>query len=98
MTNEFVPDVVISRLPWYLQILNHMAKEGLHTVSSSMLADRMGSSAAQVRKDLSFFGEFGKQGTGYSIYLLIDQLQKILNLDQIWQVVIVGVGDLGVLW
>ena len=95
MTHEFVPDVVISRLPWYLQILNHMAKEGLHTVSSSMLADRMGSSAAQVRKDLSFFGEFGKQGTGYSIYLLIDQLQKILNLDQIWQVVIVGVGDLG---
>lgn len=95
MTDTSVPDIVISRLPWYLQTLNQMAKEGLHTVSSKMLADRLGSTAAQIRKDLSFFGGFGKQGTGYSIYYLIEQLQKILNLDRVWQVAVVGAGDLG---
>jgi redox-sensing transcriptional repressor len=95
MTNEIVPAIVISRLPWYLQTLNQMAKEGLHTVSSTMLAERVGSTAAQIRKDLSYFGGFGKQGTGYSIYTLIDQLQQILNLDRVWRVAIVGAGDLG---
>jgi len=95
MTEEVVPDIVISRLPWYLQTLNQMAKQGLHTVSSKMLAERLGTTAAQIRKDLSFFGGFGKQGTGYSIYFLIEQLQKILNLDRVWQVAVVGAGDLG---
>jgi redox-sensing transcriptional repressor len=95
MTDENVPDIVISRLPWYLQTLNQMAKEGLHTVSSKMLADRLGTTAARIRKDLSYFGGFGKQGTGYSIYYLIEQLQRILNLDRIWQVVVVGAGNLG---
>lgn len=95
MTEEAVPDIVISRLPWYLQTLNQMAKEGMHTVSSKMLAERLGTTAAQIRKDLSFFGGFGKQGTGYSIYYLIEQLQKILNLDRVWQVAVVGAGDLG---
>jgi len=95
MTEESVPDIVISRLPWYLQTLNQMAKEGFHTVSSKMLAERLGITAAQIRKDLSSFGGFGKQGTGYSIYYLIEQLQKILNMDRIWQVVVVGAGDLG---
>ena len=95
MPEETVPDVVIGRLPWYLQTLNQMAKEGLHTVSSKMLAKRLGRTAAQIRKDLSYFGGLGKQGTGYSIYYLIETLQKILNLDRIWQVVILGAGDLG---
>ena len=95
MTDISVPDIVISRLPWYLQTLNQMAKEGLHTVSSKMLAERLGSTAAQIRKDLSYFGGFGKQGTGYSIYFLIEQLQKILHLDRIWQVAVVGAGNLG---
>lgn len=95
MNNDDVPDIVISRLPGYLQVLNQIAKEGKHTVSSKMLADRLGSTAAQIRKDLSFFGGFGKQGTGYSVYHLIEQLQLILNLDRIWQVAVVGAGDLG---
>ncbi|MDY6994553.1 MAG: redox-sensing transcriptional repressor Rex [Pseudomonadota bacterium] len=95
MIEGSVPDVVISRLPRYLQTLNQMAKEGLRTVSSKMLAERLGITAAQIRKDLSFFGGFGKQGTGYSIYYLIEQLQRILNLDRIWQVAVVGAGDLG---
>jgi len=95
MTEVVVPDVVISRLPWYLQTLNQLARQGMHTVSSKELADRLGITAAQIRKDLSYFGGFGKQGTGYSIYYLIEQLQKILNLDRVWQVVVVGAGDLG---
>lgn len=95
MTDDFVPDVVISRLPWYLQTLNQMARAGMHTVSSKMLAERLGTTAAQIRKDLAYFGGFGKQGTGYPIYNLIEQLQKILNLDRIWQVAVVGAGDLG---
>jgi redox-sensing transcriptional repressor len=95
MTEAAVPDIVISRLPWYLQTLNQMARQGLHTVSSSMLAERLGTTAAQIRKDLSYFGGFGKQGTGYSIYYLIEQLQMILNLDRVWQVAVVGAGDLG---
>ncbi len=95
MAEDFVPDIVIRRLPSYLQTLNQMAKEGLHTVSSVMLAERVGTTAAQIRKDLSYFGGFGKQGTGYSIYVLIEELQKILNLDRIWKVAIVGAGNLG---
>lgn len=95
MTKDLVPDIVIRRLPWYLQTLNQMAKEGLHTISSKKLAEELGITAAQIRKDLSFFGGFGKQGTGYSIYYLIEQLQNILNLDRIWQVAVVGAGDLG---
>jgi len=95
MTNIIVPDIVIDRLPRYLQTLNQMAKEGLHTVSSSVLAARLSTTAAQIRKDLSYFGGFGKQGTGYHIYDLIEELQKILNLDQIWRVAVVGAGNLG---
>ena len=96
MTEEIiVPDIVIRRLPWYLQTLNQLAREGMHTISSKALAEHIGSTAAQIRKDLSYFGGFGKQGTGYSIYYLIEQLQKILNLDRIWRVAVVGAGDLG---
>ena len=95
MTAENIPDIVVSRLPSYLQTLNQMAKEGYHTVSSKMLADRVGVTAAQIRKDLSHFGGFGKQGTGYPIYHLIEELHKILNMDRIWQVAVVGAGDLG---
>lgn len=95
MTAEIIPDIVVSRLPSYLQTLNQMAKEGFYTVSSKMLADRVGVTAAQIRKDLSHFGGFGKQGTGYPIYHLIEELQKILNMDRVWQVAVVGAGDLG---
>lgn len=95
MKDDFVPDIVISRLPLYLQVLNHMAKEGLHTVSSKVMAARLGTTAAQIRKDLSYFGGFGKQGRGYQIYYLIEEIQKILNMDRIWQVAVVGAGDLG---
>ena len=95
MTKEVVPDIVISRLPRYLQCLNLMAKEGLYIVSSGVLAERLGPTAAQIRKDLSYFGGFGKQGSGYPIYSLIEALQEILNFDRIWQVAVVGAGIVG---
>ncbi len=90
-----IPDIVVGRLPRYLQALEHMLKDGIKTTSSQELGNNIGISAAQIRKDLSQFGEFGKQGTGYSIRFLIDQIQAILHLNQPWKLALVGVGDLG---
>jgi redox-sensing transcriptional repressor len=72
-----------------------MRDEGLEITSSQELGERLGISSAQIRKDLSQFGEFGKQGTGYHIDFLIEQLRRILHVDQIWDVALIGVGDLG---
>ena len=90
-----VPDIVIGRLPLYLRALTYLAEEGRETVSSQELGDRLGISSAQIRKDLSHFGEFGKQGTGYSIQFLRQQLRRILHLEEEWEVALVGAGDLG---
>lgn len=90
-----IPDIVVSRLPRYLQTLEQMIEEGKQSTSSQELGERIGISAAQIRKDLSHFGEFGKQGTGYSIPYLVDQLIIILRVKQIWEIAIVGAGDLG---
>jgi redox-sensing transcriptional repressor len=90
-----IPDIVISRLPIYLRALSRMALEGLDVTSSQELGKRLGISSAQIRKDLSHFGEFGKQGTGYQIKYLTGQLRRILKVEQEWAVALVGVGDLG---
>ena len=91
-----IPDIVIGRLPIYLRELNQMAlTEGMVTTSSQELGRRLDISSAQIRKDLSHFGEFGKQGTGYHIEYLIDQLQKILHLTKEWNVAVIGAGYLG---
>jgi redox-sensing transcriptional repressor len=90
-----VPDIVVGRLPLYLRSLTQMQEEGLEITSSQELGARLGISSAQIRKDLSQFGEFGKQGTGYHIDFLITQLRRILNVDRVWDVALVGVGDLG---
>lgn len=90
-----IPDIVIGRLPVYLRALQHMASESRQVTSSQELGERLGISAAQIRKDLSQFGEFGKQGTGYNIQYLSTQLQEILNVDRVWNVAIVGAGDIG---
>lgn len=93
---EEIPDIVIGRLPIYLRALVYMAEErNKVTTSSHELGLRLGISSAQIRKDLSHFGEFGKQGTGYHIKYLIDQLRQILHLEQDWPVVLVGAGYLG---
>ena len=90
-----IPDIVIGRLPVYLRALSFMAMAGQEITSSAELAERLGISSAQIRKDLSHFGEFGKQGTGYRISHLQDQLRKILKVDREWAVAVIGVGDLG---
>ena len=95
MNSENVPDIIVSRLPVYLRALQRMAENGVMTTSSQELGDNVGISAAQIRKDLSQFGEFGKQGTGYNIPFLIDHLCKILKVDRSWNVVVVGMGELG---
>lgn len=93
---EQIPDIVIGRLPIYLRALSHMVQEDEKTTTSSHeLGERLGISSAQIRKDLSHFGEFGKQGTGYNIKYLIDQLRQILHLAQEWPVVLVGAGYIG---
>lgn len=91
-----IPDIVIGRLPIYLRELTRLAEEeGKLNTSSHELGKRLGISSAQIRKDLSHFGEFGKQGTGYHIKYLIEQLLDILNLDKEWDVALVGAGFLG---
>jgi redox-sensing transcriptional repressor len=90
-----IPDVIVGRLPLYLRALAQMAKEGKEITSSQELGERLGISSAQIRKDLSQFGEFGKQGTGYNTAFLADQLRRILKVDRVWDVVLVGLGDLG---
>jgi len=95
MEDKFVPNIVVGRLPLYLRTLQLMNQEGRRVTSSQELGERLGISAAQIRKDLSQFGEFGKQGTGYNIDFLTDQLRQILSVNQVWDVAIVGIGDVG---
>jgi redox-sensing transcriptional repressor len=90
-----VPDIVIGRLPIYLRALNHLLDQGLTITASKELAHRLGISSARIRKDLSHFGEFGKQGMGYDIAYLRDQLGSILKVDRAWTMALVGAGDLG---
>ncbi len=95
MEDKLVPNIVVGRLPLYLRTLQLMNQEGRRVTSSQELGERLGISAAQIRKDLSQFGEFGKQGTGYSIEFLTKQLREILNVDKVWDVAVVGIGDVG---
>lgn len=95
MNTEKIPDIIIGRLPIYLRALQRMADKGIKTTSSQELGEHVGISAAQIRKDISQFGEFGKQGTGYSIQFLLDKLREILKVDRIWDIVVVGAGDMG---
>jgi redox-sensing transcriptional repressor len=95
MNEKTIPDIIVGRLPLYLRALQHMVVENRRTASSQELSERLGISAAQIRKDLSQFGEFGKQGTGYEISNLIQELLKILKVDKTWDIVVIGAGDIG---
>ena len=95
MNADRIPDIIIGRLPVYLRALQRMAEKGIQTTSSQELGEHVGISAAQIRKDISQFGEFGKQGTGYNIPFLLDKLREILKVNRIWEVVLVGAGDMG---
>ena len=95
MNADKIPDIIIGRLPVYLRALQQLSEKGILTTSSQELGEIIGISAAQIRKDISQFGEFGKQGTGYSIPFLIERLRDILKVDRVWEVVIIGMGDIG---
>ena len=95
MAKNDIPDIIIGRLPIYLRALRHMQAEAKLTTSSQELGSTVGISAAQIRKDLSQFGEFGKQGTGYDIAFLVNKLRGILKIERVWDVAVVGMGDMG---
>ena len=90
-----VPEVVILRLPLYIRALSQMSEEGQTVISSKTLGNRLQITPAQIRKDLSYFGRFGKQGRGYKVDSLIEELTNILGLNRQWNSCIVGVGRLG---
>jgi redox-sensing transcriptional repressor len=95
MKKDQIPDIIVSRLPVYLRALRHLKARGKLTTSSQELGVAVGLSAAQIRKDLSQFGGFGKQGTGYNIEFLIEKLRDILQVKKVWDVAVIGMGDMG---
>ena len=95
MKKNEIPDIIVSRLPIYLRALRRMQTQNQLTTSSQELGEQVGISAAQIRKDLSQFGEFGKQGTGYNIAFLVGKLREILQVEHVWDVALVGMGDMG---
>ena len=90
-----IPGPTIMRLPIYGQALTNLQEKEIETVSSRLLGEMVGSTAAQVRKDLLWFGEFGKPGTGYPVSLLKDAIFRILGTDHVLNTALVGVGRLG---
>ena len=90
-----IPDIVIRRLPIYVRTLRALTDADIRSVSSEELADLIGVTAAQIRRDLSYFGKFGKQGKGYDTQFLAQTISRILRLDRQWPVALVGLGNLG---
>ena len=95
MTPDDIPDVVVLRLPLYVRALTQLLAKGSSVVSSQELGGLLQMTPAQIRKDLSYFGRFGKQGRGYSVDFLRAELRQILGLDRNWDACLVGVGRLG---
>lgn len=95
MRHNGIPDIVIRRLPIYVRTLRRMREEGIASVSSEELGRRIGVTAAQIRRDLSYFGRFGKQGKGYDVANLEEEIAHILHLDRTWDAALVGFGHLG---
>lgn len=90
-----IPEVVINRLPVYARALAALAEAGEAVVSSQALGEQLDITPAQIRKDLSYFGRFGKQGRGYNVDDLLRRLREILGLNRRWKVCVVGMGRLG---
>ncbi len=90
-----ISQAVIRRLPVYLRFLNELTMKNVQTVSSQDLGQRLDLNPAQIRKDLAYFGDFGKKGIGYDVPYLIEKIKQILKLDQFINVALVGAGNLG---
>lgn len=93
--HEPIPDIVIRRLPVYVRTLRGLEQRGITSVSSDELAGHIGVTAAQIRRDLTYFGKFGKQGKGYDTGFLADTIAHILRLERQWDVALAGLGNLG---
>src|SRR5919205_3905074 len=90
-----VAESTVRRLSLYLRFLEEFEGQGVDTVSSGALASRGGTTSAQVRKDLSFFGSFGKRGLGYPVPELTGRLREILGLNRRYRVALIGAGEVG---
>jgi redox-sensing transcriptional repressor len=90
-----IPRAVIQRISIYLRQLERLTLDDVETISSAQLGKAIGSSDAQVRKDLAYFGQFGRRGIGYNVPALARTLRSILSLDQEWRVALVGAGNIG---
>lgn len=91
-----IAESTVRRLSLYLRFLEEFEEQGVDTVSSEALATRGGTTSAQVRKDLSFFGSFGKRGLGYSVPELASRVRDILGLGKTYRVAVIGAGNIGV--
>jgi redox-sensing transcriptional repressor len=92
---ESIPNPAVRRLSLYLRQLEAFDRNGRRTVSSRQLGESLRLTDAQVRKDLAYFGQFGRPGIGYRVDELIAQVKRILGTDKTWSVVLVGAGNLG---
>lgn len=95
VNREYISDAVIRRLPRYYRYLGELLNNNITRISSGELSRRMGLTASQVRQDLNHFGEFGQQGYGYHVEVLHKEVARILGIDQIHNIIIIGAGHLG---
>jgi redox-sensing transcriptional repressor len=95
MKTPKISEAVVRRLPIYLRYLHELSVKNVHTVSSQDLGHKLDLNPAQIRKDLAYFGEFGKKGIGYDVDYLIEKIRQILKLDKVINVALVGAGNLG---
>jgi len=89
------PRTTVERLSYYFRTLEGLAKRGIDTISSEALGNKLNIKSSQIRKDLSYFGDFGKRGMGYDVKYLLKELRYILGLDRRWPIIVVGMGNLG---
>ena len=95
MGEKGISKAVIKRLPRYYRYLGELLEDGVERISSGELSERMKVTASQIRQDLNNFGGFGQQGYGYNVRYLHEEIGKILGLDRIHTMIIVGAGNLG---
>lgn len=95
MKQSKISEAVVRRLPIYLQVLNELHTRDVQTVSSQELGVKLDLNPAQIRKDLAYFGDFGRKGVGYDVFYLIEKIRQILKVDQTIKVALVGAGNLG---
>ena len=95
MTEDGVPEVVVLRLPQYVRALADLLRRNVQVVSSQQLGEQLQMTPAQIRKDLSYFGRFGKQGRGYPVNYLLGELRQVLGLERTWNTCLIGIGRLG---